>query len=95
MPVVICVAKMELAGIGFNCEVVQALQEKLREEMSILEQRAYQLAGRSFCLTSPADTARVRICVCNIEKYSNPHISLVTFQSIVYSLPYLCLGVCC
>ena len=63
MPVVLCVAKMELAGIGFDSEVVKMLQEKLREEMATLEQRAYQLAGRSFSLTSPTDTARVRICV--------------------------------
>lgn len=59
MPVVVCVAGMELTGIGFNTDTIQNLQEKLREEMSILEKKAYQLAGRAFSLTSPADTGRV------------------------------------
>ncbi|KAK3917923.1 DNA polymerase theta [Frankliniella fusca] len=59
MPVITTVAGMELAGIGFSSAILQTLQEKLLEEMSSLESKAYQLAGRSFSLTSPSDTARV------------------------------------
>lgn len=59
MPVIVCVAGMELAGIGFSSATLQNLQGKLLEDMSSLERKAYQLAGRSFSLTSPLDTARV------------------------------------
>lgn len=59
MPVVVCVGRMELTGIGFNTDTVQNLQDKLREEMGVLEKKAYYLAGRTFSLTSPADTGRV------------------------------------
>lgn len=55
-----CVASLELTGIGFCATSLQALQEKIQQEMSSLEEKAYLLAGRSFCLTSPADTARVK-----------------------------------
>lgn len=60
MPVVECVARLELTGIGFCATSLEALQEKIQQEMSSLEEKAYLLAGRSFCLTSPADTARVK-----------------------------------
>lgn len=59
MPVLVCVSIMELTGIGFNAETLHRLQEQIREEMSSLESKAYQLAGRTFSLTSPTDTARV------------------------------------
>ncbi|KAE8745596.1 hypothetical protein FOCC_FOCC007707 [Frankliniella occidentalis] len=73
MPVIVCVAGMELAGIGFSSATLQNLQGKLLEDMSSLERKAYQLAGRSFSLTSPLDTARKNTSKETLTKLTSEH----------------------
>ncbi|KAJ1521532.1 hypothetical protein ONE63_003193 [Megalurothrips usitatus] len=73
MPVLVCVSIMELTGIGFNAETLHRLQEQIREEMSSLESKAYQLAGRTFSLTSPTDTARRNTSKETLSKLRSEH----------------------
>lgn len=59
MPVLLCLAKMEIIGIGFSIAEAERLKEVLTKEISSLEKRAYKLANHSFSLTSTNDIAKV------------------------------------
>ena len=52
-------ARLELNGIGFDRETALSLRERLKSEMAVLQEQAYELAGRTFSLSSPTETARV------------------------------------
>ena len=59
MPSLLVLAKMELNGIGFSPEECNNQKEILEDRLGELEREAYNLARRSFSLTSPEDVAQV------------------------------------
>ncbi|XP_072178198.1 DNA polymerase theta-like [Diadema setosum] len=59
MPSIVTLARVELNGIGVDgaeCETQKAI---MQAKLGSLEERAYQLAGHCFSLTSPEDIAQV------------------------------------
>ncbi|TSQ12710.1 DNA polymerase theta [Bagarius yarrelli] len=59
MPTQYCLALLELNGIGFSVAECEAQKHVMQAKLTDLENRAYQLAGHSFSLTSPEDVAEV------------------------------------
>lgn len=59
MPTQYCLALLELNGIGFSVAECEAQKNVMQAKLSDLENKAYQLAGHSFSLTSPEDVAEV------------------------------------
>ncbi|XP_060747500.1 DNA polymerase theta isoform X2 [Tachysurus vachellii] len=59
MPTQYCLALLELNGIGFSVTECEAQKHVMQAKLSDLENKAYQLAGHSFSLTSPEDVAEV------------------------------------
>lgn len=62
MPVMRCLARMELNGIGFSETECERLKSILQAKLRTLEETAYTMANRSFSLTSPDDVASVSNC---------------------------------
>jgi DNA polymerase theta len=61
MPALLCLAQMELNGIGFSRDESEHLRDVLEQQLMALEQNAYKLAGHTFSLTSSADVGKVKI----------------------------------
>ncbi|XP_062369010.1 DNA polymerase theta [Cinclus cinclus] len=59
MPTHYCLALLELNGIGFSTTAYETQKQIMQAKLSQIETEAYQLAGRSFSLTSPDDIAEV------------------------------------
>lgn len=59
MPAQYCLALLELNGIGFSVAECEAQKHVMQAKLHDLENKAYQLAGHSFSLTSPEDVAEV------------------------------------
>ncbi|XP_074665096.1 LOW QUALITY PROTEIN: DNA polymerase theta [Strix aluco] len=59
MPTHYCLALLELNGIGFSTTAYETQKQVMQAKLSEIETKAYQLAGHSFSLTSPDDTAEV------------------------------------
>uniref|UniRef100_A0A663LMJ0 DNA polymerase theta n=1 Tax=Athene cunicularia TaxID=194338 RepID=A0A663LMJ0_ATHCN len=59
MPTHYCLALLELNGIGFSTTAYETQKQVMQAKLSEIESKAYQLAGHSFSLTSPDDTAEV------------------------------------
>ncbi|GJQ84592.1 putative DNA-directed DNA polymerase [Trypoxylus dichotomus] len=59
METILVLLKMELHGFCVDQQELQKLSETLNTYCSILENKAYRLAGRNFSFTSPADVARI------------------------------------
>lgn len=60
MPSVLCLARMELNGVGFSDAESERLKNILQAKLRTLEEEAYRLASHSFSLTSREDVAQVR-----------------------------------
>lgn len=60
MPSQVCLALLELNGMGFSAEECERQKHVMQAKLSELECQAYSLAGRSFSLTSVDDVAQVR-----------------------------------
>ncbi|KAM6940638.1 DNA polymerase theta [Xenentodon cancila] len=59
MPSQVCLALLELNGVGFSVEECERQKHVMQAKLSALEAEAYSLAGRSFSLTSVDDVAQV------------------------------------
>ncbi|XP_078375483.1 DNA polymerase theta-like isoform X1 [Oculina patagonica] len=59
MPSALCLARMELNGLGFSDTESEHLKNILQAKLRTLEQEAYRLANHSFSLTSREDVAQV------------------------------------
>ncbi|KAM9319608.1 DNA polymerase theta [Gastrophryne carolinensis] len=59
MPTHYCLALLELNGIGFSTEECETQKHVMQAKLNEIEAQAYQLAGRSFSLTSPDDVAQL------------------------------------
>ncbi|XP_072210786.1 DNA polymerase theta [Excalfactoria chinensis] len=59
MPNHYCLALLELNGIGFSTAAYETQKQVMQAKLTEIETKAYQLAGHSFSLTSPDDTAEV------------------------------------
>ena len=59
MPVVTCLARMELNGFGFSNSECEQIKHVLRAKLRVLQEEAYRLANQSFSLTSPEEVSRV------------------------------------
>jgi len=60
MPALLCLARVELNGIGFNREEAERLHDLLEQQLTALEQHAYKITGHTFSLTSSADVSKVK-----------------------------------
>lgn len=60
MPSQVCLALLELNGMGFSVEECERQKHVMQAKLAELEGQAYSLAGRSFSLTSVDDVAQVR-----------------------------------
>lgn len=59
MPIVVILARMELAGICLDPTVLAALSVEFTGKLVILEQQIYALAGHPFNINSPAQMAEI------------------------------------
>lgn len=59
MPSQVCLALLELNGVGFSVDECERQKLVMQAKLSALESQAYDLAGRSFSLTSVDDVAQV------------------------------------
>ncbi|XP_008276657.1 DNA polymerase theta [Stegastes partitus] len=59
MPSQVCLALLELNGVGFSTEECERQKHVMQAKLSALESEAYSLAGHSFSLTSVDDVAQV------------------------------------
>ncbi|KAM9314831.1 DNA polymerase theta [Pholidichthys leucotaenia] len=59
MPSQVCLALLELNGVGFSVEECERQKHVMQTKLSALEAEAYSLAGHSFSLTSVDDIAQV------------------------------------
>jgi DNA polymerase theta len=59
MPSILILTRMELNGMGFNLAESEDQKSTLQAKLAALEDRAYQLAGHPFSLTSVDDVAQV------------------------------------
>lgn len=59
MPSVLCLARMELNGLGFSDTESEHLKNILQAKLRSLAEEAYRLANHSFSLTSREDIAQV------------------------------------
>lgn len=59
MPSILCLAKMELNGVGICQEQCSLYKARLQNHLHKLEQKAHKLAEQKFSLSSPGEVARV------------------------------------
>ncbi|CAJ1052154.1 LOW QUALITY PROTEIN: DNA polymerase theta [Xyrichtys novacula] len=59
MPSQVCLALLELNGIGFSVEECERQKHVMQAKLTALESQAYSLAGHTFSLTSIDDIAQV------------------------------------
>lgn len=59
MPSILCLARMELNGLGFSDVQSEHLKNILQAKLRTVEEEAYRLANRSFSLTNREDVAQV------------------------------------
>ncbi|AWP05663.1 putative DNA polymerase theta isoform 3 [Scophthalmus maximus] len=59
MPSQVCLALLELNGLGFSVEECERQKHVMQAKLTALESQAYDLAGHSFSLTSIDDIAQV------------------------------------
>ncbi|XP_068178776.1 DNA polymerase theta [Antennarius striatus] len=59
MPSQMCLALLELNGIGFSVEEFERQKHVMQAKLTMLESQAYKLAGHNFSLTSTEDIAQV------------------------------------
>ncbi|XP_055086890.1 DNA polymerase theta [Periophthalmus magnuspinnatus] len=59
MPSQLCLALLELNGVGFSVEECERQKHVMQAKLTALESQAYSLAGHSFSLTSIDDIAQV------------------------------------
>uniref|UniRef100_A0AAV2LMJ9 DNA polymerase theta n=1 Tax=Knipowitschia caucasica TaxID=637954 RepID=A0AAV2LMJ9_KNICA len=59
MPSQVCLALLELNGVGFSVEECDRQKHVMQAKLAALESQAYNLAGHSFSLTSIDDIAQV------------------------------------
>lgn len=59
MPSQLCLALLELNGLGFSVAECERQKQVMQAKLAALESEAYSLAGRSFSLSSIDDIAQV------------------------------------
>ncbi|XP_076583956.1 DNA polymerase theta [Chaetodon auriga] len=59
MPSQVCLALLELNGVGFSVEECERQKHVMQAKLTALESQAYNLAGHNFSLTSIDDIAQV------------------------------------
>lgn len=60
MPSQVCLALLELNGVGFSAAECERQKRVMQAKLAALESEACSLAGRSFSLSSVDDVAQVR-----------------------------------
>lgn len=60
MPSQLCLALLELNGLGFSVKECERQKHVMQAKLAALESQAYNLAGHSFSLTSIDDIAQVQ-----------------------------------
>jgi DNA polymerase I len=59
LPLVSVLRDMEVLGVRLNVDRLQAITERVREEISALESRIYELAGEEFTIGSPQQLGEI------------------------------------
>lgn len=63
-----CLTQMELIGLCIDKFEMNKLITTIQEQMGVLQQQAFALAGRRFSFTSSKDVAKVfRFCIIDIR----------------------------
>lgn len=89
MPSQVCLALLELNGVGFSVEECERQKHVMQAKLTALESQAYNLAGHSFSLTSIDDIAQVQCIFSILAMFFNqiPNFSFsVIFLSHIYNL---------
>ena len=68
MPLVRVLSKMELNGIRVNTETLDVIKKRLGEKLNLLSSRIYELAGKTFNISSPKQLGEILF-----EKLDLPH----------------------
>ncbi|XP_050296829.1 DNA polymerase theta isoform X2 [Anthonomus grandis grandis] len=55
----VCLANLELTGMGINCVILQDLADMMKIQQGAIEKKAYSLAGRRFNFNSSKDVSKV------------------------------------
>ena len=74
-PVLSVLAKLELNGIGFSEERCMGLKQELEALLKLLENKAFEIAGHSFTLSSAEDVERVLFNELKLE--NNPKTAVL------------------
>ncbi|KAE8621126.1 hypothetical protein XENTR_v10004692 [Xenopus tropicalis] len=72
MPTQYCLALLELNGMGFSTEECETQKHIMEAKLNEIEAVAYQLAGRSFSLTSHDDLAQVLFLELKLPPNGDP-----------------------
>jgi DNA polymerase-1 len=59
LPLVSVLREMEVLGVRLNVECLQEITTRVREEISVLESRIYELAGEEFTIGSPQQLGEI------------------------------------
>lgn len=69
MEVLTVLSRMELRGLGINLSALNELSDVIKREMSLLEKRAFYIAGKKFNFMSSSSVAQVRGEFFFLSKY--------------------------
>ncbi|MDI6829890.1 MAG: DNA polymerase I [Actinomycetota bacterium] len=86
MPLEAVLAEMEINGIRLDPSVLAEMEAELKEELSGLERRAYELAGEEFNINSPQQLARVLFEVLGLPPRRRTKTGYATDVAVLQSL---------
>ena len=79
MPTILILANIELRGFGINLPALQELSIVIKNDLSSIEENAFNLAGRKFNFYSSKDVAQVRSLLIRFSTKM-----LKTFTNLIY-----------
>ncbi|XP_074663190.1 DNA polymerase theta-like [Tubulanus polymorphus] len=74
MPSVICLARMEMNGMGFSHDICEQQKNVMQMKLTTLEVEAYRLANHSFSLSSPEDVGQVLFVELGLPPSGDPAV---------------------
>jgi DNA polymerase-1 len=86
MPLQEVLAEMEIKGIRLDKGILAAMQSELEEELSGLEERAYELAGERFNLNSPQQLSRILFEVLELPPLKRTKTGFATDINVLTAL---------
>ena len=81
MQLISILGRMELRGLGINISALHELSDVIKKEMSLLEEKAYFIAGKKFNFMSSTHVAQVNL---NSNTYKALFLNCPNFKSHVF-----------